>query len=161
MEMLNFIKNLYAIEKEIKDEPPDISYKKRQEKSKPVLDEIKQWLEQNQPIVPPKSSLGKAINYLHSRWQHFVLYVDEPFLSIDNNVLERQIRPLAVGRHNWLFSASEAGARATAVFYSLIATCKLNGHKAQHYLKYCFENIRAAKTDDELRALLPYNFNPS
>ncbi|WP_235603478.1 transposase domain-containing protein, partial [Piscirickettsia litoralis] len=61
-----------------------------------------------------------------------------------------------VGRHNWMFSATEAGAKATAVFYSLVATCKLNGKIPYHYLKQLFENIRAAKTNDELSKLLPY-----
>ncbi|WP_282435050.1 IS66 family transposase [Piscirickettsia salmonis] len=116
---------------------------------------------ESQPSIPPKVPLGQAMSYLHKNWNEFIRYIDEPFLSIDNNVLERQIRPLAVGRHNWLFSASEAGAQATAAFYSLVATCKLNAHKPYHYLKYLFENIRAAKTDDELRALLPYNFDSS
>ncbi|WP_196427433.1 IS66 family transposase [Piscirickettsia salmonis] len=161
MEMLNLIKELYRIEKEIKGKSPDIIYQHRQEKSKPILDEIKQWLEHYQPSIPPKVPLGQAMSYLHKNWNEFIRYIDEPFLSIDNNVLERQIRPLAVGRHNWLFSASEAGAQATAAFYSLVATCKLNAHKPYHYLKYLFENIRAAKTDDELRALLPYNFDSS
>ncbi|QGP53383.1 Transposase [Piscirickettsia salmonis] len=123
MEMLNLIKELYRIEKEIKGKSPDIIYQHRQEKSKPILDEIKQWLEHYQPSIPPKVPLGQAMSYLHKNWNEFIRYIDEPFLSIDNNVLERQIRPLAVGRHNWLFSASEAGAQATAAFYSLVATC--------------------------------------
>lgn len=157
MEILNLIKKLYSIEREIKDQPLNVIDQQRQLRSKPLLDEIKRWLERYQPTVPPKTSLGKAISYLHGRWPQFVRYIDEPFLSIDNNALERQIRPLAVGRHNWLFSASEADAHATAVFYSLVATCKLNGDKAQHYLKHLFKNIRTAHTESELRALLPYS----
>ena len=117
---LNMIRNLYAIEQRIKDKSEGERYRIRQEESKPVLDKLKQWLDKQQALVPPKSLLGKAITYGQNQWPYLVRYLESGLLDIDNNAAERAIKPFVIGRKNWLFAHSVKGARASAILYSLV-----------------------------------------
>jgi len=135
---LAYIGRLYSIEKELSsasyplDERPTIEqavkkwYRKRrdarQRYSLPILREFQAWLKQVDAL--PKSPLGMAVNYLLSRWDSFIRYCDKGFLDIDNNLSERMIRPVAIGRKNYLFLGADRGGEAAAVWYSLIATAK-------------------------------------
>jgi len=154
-----FFQKLYAIEKIARE--GNYSPEKRQalrlEKSAPILDEMKIWLEQSLIHAAPQSKLANALHYMHDRWQQLTNYLLDGALEIDNNGAENQIRPFAIGRKNWLFSGSPRGAHASALFYSLIATAVANDWNPFDYLRYLFENIRSAKKPDDYLNLLPFN----
>ena len=156
---LALIQKLYRIEREIKESPPDDKQRLRQQRSLPILDRLRQWLEKSLLHVPPKSLLGKALHYLHNQWDKLVCYCDEGYLRMDNNLAENAIRPFVVGRKAWLFSNSERGARASANLYSLVETAKACGREPYAYLKDVFTRLPAAQTGEDIEQLLPWNIN--
>jgi len=159
---LGFIRNLYRIEEnvvELKLCPDDI-YRVRQEKSKPVLDKFLEWLNKRTIETPPKGLLGKAISYTLNNWERLIRYLENGVLLPDNNLVENAIRPFALGRKNWLFSGHPRGAEASANLYSLIETAKANGLEPYRYLRFLFEKLPYAKTEDDYRALLPQRLKP-
>ena len=107
--------------------------------------------------MPPKTLLGKAINYTLTQWPRLVVYTRDGRLKIDNNAVENAIRPFAIGRKNWLFSDSQAGAKASANLYSLIETAKANRLNDYAYLKHVFAELPRAETEQAVQALLPWN----
>jgi len=113
---------LYRIERDIKTLPPQERLRIRILRSKPLLDELRAWLDKPIPLVPPKSALGKAMNYTHKQWPKLIVYTDDGRLRIDNNLVENAIRPFVIGRKNCLFCDSVAGVNASANLYSLIET---------------------------------------
>jgi hypothetical protein len=154
-----YFQKLYAIEKIAREGnfTHEQRYQLRMEKAKPILDEMKKWIEQSLRHAVPESKLCNALIYMHDRWNELTNYLTDGSLEIDNNGAENQIRPFALGRKNWLFSGSPRGAHASALFYSLIATALANGWNPFDYLRYLFENIRTCKTDDDYSKLLPFN----
>lgn len=162
-QMVSLIKKLYKVEREALDKlfEPEAIKILRIEKSLPILAEIKKLLDGYKDKVPPKSPLGKAITYSLNNWTDLNVYVTDGFLRIDNNDCERAIRPFAIGRKNWMFSASTRGANASATLYSIIATCKANKINPYNYLRYVLTAIKSATTEAELAALLPYNIDKS
>ena len=153
---LAFIQKRYLIEKQIKDEPPDRRYQVRQQQAKPIIDKIDQWRQKSLPHVPPKTALGKALTYLHNQWDRLIGYLDDGHYPIDNNLAENAIRPFAIGRKNWLFANSPAGAKASANLYSLIQTAKANNLNPYEYLKQVFTQLPNTHTIEEIEALLPW-----
>lgn len=156
---LKYISQLYKIEKEACEEglSADQLYEERQSRAVPILEEFKTWLEFRIDKVPPKSLLGKAINYTLGQWHRLSNYTSSGFVRPDNNLVENAIRPFVVGRKNWLFSDTPQGAKASGVIYSLIETAKANGLEPYWYLKYLFEHLPEAMTEDDFQILLPYN----
>jgi transposase len=154
---LSYIGKLYAIEAKAREEnfTPEQIYQLRQEKSKPILEELKAWLIKLYPQTPPKGLLGKAIAYCLNQWHKLERYLLDGRLRIDNNLIENAIRPFVLGRKNWLFSGNPRGAKASAALYSLIETAKANGLEPYHYLRFIFEKLPLAKTQDDYKALLP------
>ena len=132
----------------------------RQEQAKPILEDIKSNLDHYEDKVPPKSSLGKAITYALNQWPKMLNYLEDGRIKIDNNLVENAVRPLAVGRKNWLFNGHPNGAKACATLMSIIETAKANGHEPYKYLRYLFEELPKSQGEDELRKLLPYNIDP-
>jgi len=161
-EALDYIGNLYQIEKQARRRELDVFqiYQLRQEKSKPVLDKFKVWLESKQPLTPPKGLLGQAINYTLSNWEKLIIYIEDGRLRPDNNLVENAIRPFVLGRKNWLFAGSPDGAKASATFFSLIETAKANGLEPYAYLRYIFNKLPLAQTDQDLKDLLPQHIDP-
>jgi transposase len=151
-----FIQKLYLIEKQIKDDPPDQRYIIRQQQAKPIIDKIKDWLDKSLLHVPPKTALGTALQYLHNQWDRLIGYLDDGTYPIDNNLAENAIRPFAVGRKNWLFANSQAGAKASANLYSLIQTAKANDLNPYEYLKQIFIALPNATTVEDIEKLLPW-----
>jgi len=96
----------------------------RRERSAPLLERFGIWLEEQVPRVLPKSPMGQAIGYARSNWAALNRYLEAGFLQIDNNASERALKPVAIGRRNWLFAGSDGGGRTAAILYSLAATCK-------------------------------------
>ena len=156
-EALDFIGELYQIEKHAREN--GLSYDQicelRDQKARPILDRFKTWLDTHHPQVPPKSLLGKAIQYTLNQWERLVGYLEAGFLKPDNNIAENAIRPFVLGRKNWLFAAGPKGAHASATMFSLIETAKANGIEPYQYLRYVFEKLPAAENVEGLRALLP------
>lgn len=159
-EVLDLIGKLYQSEKEWADLAPENRKLQRQEQARPVLDTIKLILDQRVKTTPPKSLLGKAINYAWNQWPLLIVYLEDGNLRLDNNLAENAIRPFAVGRKNWLFSGSPTGANASALIYSLIETAKANNLEPYVYLKVLFTEIPMTRTDDEIKALLPQYIDP-
>jgi transposase len=162
-EALDFIGRLYQIEKLARQDQLSAQqiYKLRQEKSKPILECFRSWLDQKQSITPPKGLLGIAINYALTNWPRLVVYLEGGILQPDNNVAENAIRPFVLGRKNWLFSGHPNGASASATFFSLIETAKANGHEPYAYLKYLFERLPSVRSIEDYKDLLPQNLSPS
>jgi len=151
------IQKLYRIEQQCKRLPPDERQRLRQEKAKPIIDKLRLWLVKSIPQVPPQGAIGKALTYLNNQWPHLVHYLDNGDYPIDNNRAENAIRPFVVGRKNWLFSTSQAGARASANLYSLIETAKANGLNPYDYLKTVFTELPNVTRVDDVEVLLPWN----
>ena len=130
----------------------------RQEKSKPILEKFKAWVDELLPGTPPNSALGKALGYTSRQWPKLVRHLEHGEIPIDNNYIERQIKHYATGRRAWLFSYDAVGAQASANLYSLVMTCRANEVEPYTYLNYLFEHLPAASTVEQIEALLPWNF---
>lgn len=153
---LAYIQQLYRIEQSICDKTADDKYQARQQQSQVILDKLKHWLDKSLSQVPPKTSLGKALYYLDSQWLRLINYVQCGDYPIDNNAAENAIRPFVIGRKNWLFSASQHGATASANLYSLIETAKANGLEPYAYLKRVFTELPNVTTLEQIENLLPW-----
>lgn len=156
---LAYIQKMYALERAIKEKPPDERYRRRQKDIKPVIDKLRAWLEKSLPQVPPHSAIGKALYYLHAQWPRLIRYLEDGAYPIDNNPAENAIRPFTIGRKNWLFANSQPGARASANLYSLIETAKANDLNPYDYLKGVFKELPSAQSVEAIENLLPWNIN--
>ena len=156
---LALIQKLYRVEKQSRKLDPEDRHAKRQQQARPVLDELRAWLDEALLQVPPTSATGKALNYLNREWGKLIRYLDDGRLEIDNNGAENAIRPFVVGRKNWLFSASVKGVKASANLYSLIETAKANGLEPYAYLRYLFAELPKAETVEDIETLLPGSIN--
>ncbi|MBZ0104665.1 MAG: IS66 family transposase [Sulfuricella denitrificans] len=154
-EALSRIRQLYLIEKQARDQLPEERLALRQEKALPVLYEFHDWLQAAVPRTPPKGALGEAIAYTLGQWRKLIVYTEDPLIPIDNNLTENAIRPFVIGRKNWLFAGSPAGAQASALFYSLVETARSCGLEPYAYLRELFERLPYAQSDEDLAVLLP------
>lgn len=156
--VMKLIQKLYATEKNIREAESTLSEEQiialREAESKPVLDEIKTWLNDHLNIVTPTSPLGKAISYMYARWNKLCVYADHAQLNIDNNLVENAIRPSVIGRKNYLFSGSHDGAYNSAMFYSFVGSCKINGINPEEWLADVLERLPETKSS-QLYTLLP------
>ncbi len=132
---------LYTIEQDIRGQPPDERAKQRQARAGPILEGLRTWLDATLARVSGHSDLAVAIRYALSRWDALTRYVADGRPGADNNPVERAIRPLALGRKNWLFAGSNTGGHRAAAIASLIATAKLNGLDSEAYLRRVLERI--------------------
>jgi len=155
-EALVQIQKLYAIEKAARDFTPADRHRYRQEHARPLWDTLQTWLAIHRPGVPPQSALGRALAYLAHEWDKLVVYLTDGRIEIDNNKTENALRPFCLGRRNWLFHDSVAGAKASANLYGLIETCKAVGLEPYHYLRRLFTDLPRARTLEDFEALLPH-----
>jgi len=153
---ISHIRKLYRIETQIKDLSPNQKMIERKEKALPLLKQLKSWLDKSVNQVPPKSAIGKAIGYSLNQWDKLILYTENGNLNIDNNRAERAIKPLVIGRKNWLFANTASGARASATLYSLIETAKANGLIPFDYLMFLLSEL--PKKQSDIESLMPWNF---
>ena len=158
--MLDKLQELYFIEKILREQQctNEQRLQVRQEKSLPILNEIETWLNTNLIEVTPKSPIGKAITYMKARWDKLKLFASEGIIEIDNNLVENAIRPVAIGRKNYLFAGSHEAARRAGIVYSLIACCKKNNIDPYFWLMETLQIISDTKTS-ELYKLLPVKEN--
>jgi len=153
------IQKLYAIERETKELSAEDRKKVRLDKALPILNQLGKWLHNERQQTLPSSPIGKAISYTTALWDSLQNYLHNGNLNIDNNLIENSIRPIALGRKNYLFAGSHNGAKRSAMFYSFFACCKLNNINPQKWLQYVLENIADHKVN-KLHELLPNNINP-
>ena len=154
---LEQIARIYDIEREIKEFLPDARRQIRQERSKPLLDALRQWMILHRQKITDGSATAKALDYSLRRWGALTRFVSDGQLPVDNNHIENQIRPIAIGRNNWLFAGSlRAGKRAAAVM-SLIQSAKLNGHDPYAYLKDVLTRLPTQR-NSMIDELLPHRW---
>jgi hypothetical protein len=155
-EMVRRIDALYAIERDIKALTPEARTQVRRERALPLLDALieKAYALQNQTL--PSGKLGEALAYLTKQWPKLVRYIEDGQLAIDTNLAENAIRPFARGRRAWLFADTVSGAKASAMFFSLVETAKANGLEPYAYLRALFERLPHAKSVADYEALLPF-----
>lgn len=140
---LTEIQKVYAIERQAKNETLSTKQRQalRQERSLPILQALKDWMLENYKMVLPKSAIGQALHYSLERFDKLMLYTTDGKLEVDNNLIENAIRPVAIGRKNYLFAGSHNGARRAAMLYSFIGTCKINDVNPFEWLKNTLETI--------------------
>src|SRR5271169_1374078 len=155
-EAIERIAALYAIEKEIRGHAADQRRQVRNAQARPLLDSLKQWLEETLGKLSRKSHTALAVRYALSRWDALLCYVDDGRIEIDNNAAERSLRAVALGRKNYLFAGSDAGGERAATIYSLIGTAKLNGLDPEAYLRRVLACI-ADHPINRIAELLPWN----
>jgi transposase len=159
-EALAGIGALYAIEEEIRGKPADLRLSIRQSRARPLLDELRTWMEKALPRLSSKSETAGAIRYALSRWRALTRYTEDGLLEIDNSAAERALRAVALGRKNFLFVGSDCGGKRAAAMYSLIGSAKLNGLDPELYLRTVLARI-AGHPISNIHDLLPWNLAPS
>lgn len=153
---LTEMQKIYAVESKAKMEElsTDQRYELRQQKSIEVLNDLKSWMLENYKSVLPKSTIGQALHYILERFDRLMLYTTNGKLEIDNNLVENAIRPVAIGRKNYLFAGSHNGARRAAMLYSFQGTCRINDINPFEWLQNTLEKIPAHPVN-KLSELLP------
>jgi transposase len=157
-EALRRIGELYAIEDDIRDRQPEERRRVRNERSRPLVESLKQWLGETLVKLSKKSDTAQAVRYALGRWEALLRYVDDGHLEIDNNAAERELRVVALGRKNYLFAGSDRGGERAAAIYSLIGTAKLNGLDPETYLRDVLSRI-ADHPINRIEDLLPWNLS--
>ena len=154
------IAHIYAVERQAKGLGSQERLRMRQEKSQPLVQTLYEWLMLNRQKVPEGSATAKAIDYTLRRWKALTRFLEDGQLPVDNNWIENQIRPIAIGRNNWLFAGSlRAGQRAAAAM-SLIQSAKLNGHDPHAYLKDVLTRL-PTHMNSRIDELLPHRWSPA
>ena len=156
-EALRRIQALYLIEADITGQPATDRQAQRQARSKPLLDDLRAWMEAQRRRASSKTALGKALRYALARWEALTRYADDGRLAIDNNVAERLMRGIAVTRKNFLFLGSDKGGDRAAILYTLIETAKLNGLNPEAYLAHAIDQLARGHLASRLSELLPWN----
>ena len=152
---LKYVQKLYKIEELCRGWTAERRYVLRQEKARPILCDLRAFITETIDVVPDSGLTGKALRYANNEWMYLEKYIEDGQVEIDNNFIENTIRPFALGRKNWLFSATVDGANASANLYSLITTVRLRGVDVYRYLRYVFERLPAAQTLADFESLLP------
>lgn len=155
---LDQIQQLYTIERICKESTLNFAEIKevRQQKSVPILQALDKWMKEQYVQTTPKSAIGKALAYSIERWKRLSLYTQNGMLNIDNNPVENSIRPVALGRKNYLFAGSHEAAQRSAMLYSLLGTCKMHGIEPYNWLRNTLEII-ATHPINKIKELLPHN----
>ena len=158
-EGLALIQRIYRIEKAAREAKLTTAQRKqlRDQRARPVWDELRRWLDAKRGHAPPQMLIGKAMTYLDNQWPQLIRALDDGRLEVDNNRCENALRPFVLGRKAWLFSDTPAGAQASARLYGLIETAKANGCEPYAYLRRVFTDLPKATTLAEIEALLPWN----
>jgi len=154
-EAISRIAGLYAVEKAARGLPPDKRVQIRQAEAKPTFDDLEAWLNAQLPRISGKSPLASAIRYALNRMARMRPYLDHGILELDNNTAERAMRPVALGRKNYLFVGSQTGGKSAAIAYTLIETAKLNGVDPQAWLADTLARIPDHKIN-RIDELLPW-----
>jgi len=160
MVALGFIRKLYDVEREAKGMPAEGRLHLRQVKVKPVMEEFREWLDAVGPGFLPKSPIGQALTYTLNQRKALGRYLEDGELEIDNNQVERSLRPVALGRANWMFAGNENGGKRAAILYSFVGSCRRTGIDPFAYFTDVLSRL-AEHPRDDLAALLPRNWKPT
>jgi hypothetical protein len=154
---VHFFGELYDIERRANDDRvgPDERLARRQHDALPVLDRLRTWIVDIYPKLPPRSRLARACKYMQRRWLNLIAYAYDGRIPIDNSRVERAIRGLALGRKNWLFAGSGEAADRTAIAYTLVASCALNGVDPFAYIRDTLTRIAEGWPHSRMAELLP------
>jgi transposase len=169
--LVDYIRRIFAVEERIEELrakyeqrgenlPLELVLQMRQEQSKPLVEQFKDWVDKLLPGTPPKSALGKALAYTTSQYDKLSKFVDHAEVPIHTNSVEQQNKHYAVWRKNSYFVYDKIGAQASANLLSLVLTCRANGVQPFDYLRHLFDLLPAATTVEEIEALLPWNVKP-
>ncbi|WP_153899580.1 IS66 family transposase, partial [Pseudomonas aeruginosa] len=156
-QVLQYIGQLYGVEREGRELLAAQRRQLRQDKARPIIDGLHSWMLGQRQKVPEGSAIAKALDYSLKRWAALVRYLDDGNLPIDNNWIENQIRPWALGRANWLFAGSLRSGQRGAALMTLIQSARLNGHDPYAYLKDVLTRLPTQKAS-ALAELLPHNW---
>lgn len=156
--ILESIRDLYAIEDEYHDRKDSDRLEARKTRSQPILDAIRQWLDDHVDAINPKSRIGQAITYMRNQWPSLIRFLEDGRIPLDNGGVERAIRPVAIGRKNYLFAGSRRGARNAASIYSLMATCALNDVQPDKYLADVLDKLIHDWPAKAIDDLLPHRW---
>ena len=159
-DILERIGALYAVEAEVRGQPPDVRRRARQERSQSLVDALREVLDAALRRLSPKSDMAKAIAYGTKRWPALCRFLGDGRLEIDNNIAERALRGVAVGRRNWLFAGSRAGGERAAAIYTVIQTCKANGVDPQAYIADVIARVAGDWPATRWDELMPWNWVP-
>jgi transposase len=159
-EALMRIATLYAIEDDIRGRSAEARQQARQQRSKPLVESLHLWFQAKLATVSAKSTIAEAIRYALSRWEGLTRFLNDGRIEIDSNVVERAMRPIALGRKNHLFAGSDRGGEHWACISSLIETCKMNGINPQAYLREVLAKIVARHPMRRIEELLPFAYLP-
>ena len=157
-EVIERIADLYAVEKEARGQSPEERGGLRQTKAKPIFDDLESWLQLQLPKISGKTSLAQAIRYALGRMPKARAYLSNGMLELDNNICERSIRPIALGRKNYLFMGSIGGGKAAATAYTLIETAKMNGVDPEAWLTWVLTHVADHKIN-KIDELMPWNWS--
>ena len=157
-DILERIGALYAVEAEVRGQPPDGRHRVRQDRTRPLVDALRDVLDTTLRRLSPRSDMAKAIAYGTKRWSALCRFLDDGRLEIDNNIAERALRGIAVGRRNWLFAGSRAGGERAAAIYTVIQTCKANGVDPQAYIADGIARVADDWPASRWDELMPWNW---
>ena len=157
---LQYIAALYEVEREVRDLEPEARRRIRQERAAPLMDAFHAWMTAQRELVHEGLAITKALDYSLKRWAALSRYLNDGTVPIDNNHIENQIRPWALGRKNWLFAGSLRSGKRAAALMSLIQSAKLNGHDAYAYLKDVLTRLPTQRAS-EIGELLPHRWQPA
>ena len=152
--------SLYEIERQARDMSDEERWRIRQKKASLILDTLHDWMLAQRDLVPNGSATAKALDYSLKRWQALTRYVEDGAVPIDNNQVENQIRPWALGRSNWLFAGSLRSGKRAAAIMSLIQSARMNGHDPYAYLKDVLTRLPTQRAS-EVGQLLPHQWAPA
>jgi transposase len=158
--ILERIAALYAIEADVRGQPPGVRQKARHERTRPLIAELRKILDDAHRRLSPKSVMALAIAYGTKRWSALTQFLDNGSLEIDNNIAERSLRSVAIGRKNWLFAGSKIGGERAAAIYTVIETCKMNGVEPQAYIADVIAKIANDWPASRWDELMPWNWKP-
>jgi transposase len=151
---LGYFRQLYMLERELADVCASDRRERRRLRALPLLEKFRAWLDELAPTVVPKTELAAAVGYALNQWKAFVRYCNEGWLLIDNTRSERALRPIAIGRSNWMFFGSDSGGHTGAILYSLVASAKANRVHPYHYLLDVYERLPKVRQHASLLPLL-------
>lgn len=151
---LVYFRQLYMLERQLAHVSDEERCERRQESALPILQEFKAWLDTLAPLAVPKTELATAVGYALNQWDAFLRYCEHGWLLIDNTRSERALRPIAIGRNNWLFFGSDGGGRTGAILYSLVASAKANRVHPYFYLEDIYRRLPLIRECDSLKPLL-------